>query len=127
MSKLAIKTSCHKCTKRRASGGQGLLEFAVVMSLFTVLVLGIIELGHAFYAYVALSSAAREGARLAIVDPNDTLVIQDKVVSSAHLSSLQRSDVTILVPGSRELQVTGVPVTVTISYVYHPLINLVLP
>lgn len=43
--------------------GQGMLEFALAIPVFLLLVLGIIEFGRMFLMYTSLFAAAREGAR----------------------------------------------------------------
>ena len=43
--------------------GASAVEFALVLPILIVLVLGIIEFGHAFQVQGTLSAAAREGAR----------------------------------------------------------------
>ncbi len=48
--------------------GQALVEFAVVVPVFVLLMLGIFDLGRAVYAFHTLNNAARDGARHAIVD-----------------------------------------------------------
>jgi hypothetical protein len=48
--------------KREA--GQGLVEFAAIVSLFTFLLLGILEFGFVFDHALLLSYASREGARV---------------------------------------------------------------
>ena len=52
---------------RRGQNGQGAVEFALTMPLVFALILGVIELGVAFNAYVTVTNAAREGARAAAV------------------------------------------------------------
>jgi Flp pilus assembly protein TadG len=49
------------------SRGQGLVEFALVVPLFFLLLLGTVEFGRAVYTIEMLNNAAREGARYAIV------------------------------------------------------------
>lgn len=48
--------------------GQSLVEFALVLPVLLLLFMGILDFGRAVYAYNTLSNAAREGARVAIVD-----------------------------------------------------------
>jgi Flp pilus assembly protein TadG len=50
------------------SGGQTLVEFAIVIPLILLMVLGLVDLGRGVYAYNTLAQAARQGNRLAIVD-----------------------------------------------------------
>jgi Flp pilus assembly protein TadG len=48
--------------------GQSLVEFALLMPVLVLIIFGLFDLGRAVYAWTAVSNAAREGARLAIVD-----------------------------------------------------------
>jgi Flp pilus assembly protein TadG len=50
--------------------GAAAVEFAIVVSLFFLLVFGIIDFGMGFQQWNATSNAAREGARKAAVDPS---------------------------------------------------------
>lgn len=52
----------------REEGGATLVEFAILMPLLLVLILGIVELGWAFAQYQDVRHGAREGARLAAVN-----------------------------------------------------------
>lgn len=52
--------------------GQSLVEFALILPLFVLLVIGIFDIGRAFFAYIAISNAAREGARLYTFWPDKT-------------------------------------------------------
>ena len=45
--------------------GQGLVEFALVMPVFLLLVLGIVEFGRLMTAYSSVSTASRDAARYA--------------------------------------------------------------
>jgi Flp pilus assembly protein TadG len=58
----------------RRTRGQGLVEFALVFPIFIVLVMGIVDLGLSVFAYNSITNAAREGARLAIVNQDATKV-----------------------------------------------------
>lgn len=48
--------------------GQALVEFALVLPVLLLLMLALFDFGRAIYAFNTVSNAAREGARLAIVD-----------------------------------------------------------
>jgi hypothetical protein len=52
---------------RGASRGQALVETALILPLFLILVLGILDMSRAVWATTSLNSAAREAARFAIV------------------------------------------------------------
>ncbi|MGA1368503.1 MAG: TadE family protein [Blastocatellia bacterium] len=47
--------------------GQSMAEMSLVLPLFLLLVFGIVEIGRAFAARQALTSAAREGARILVL------------------------------------------------------------
>jgi hypothetical protein len=53
------------------NSGQSLVEFAMVLPILLLLMVGLIELGMLFYAQMAVSNAAWEGARAGatIIDP----------------------------------------------------------
>jgi hypothetical protein len=48
---------------RRRERGQSLVEFAILVPLFTMLLLGLLEFGFAFDHHLTLEYATREGAR----------------------------------------------------------------
>jgi Flp pilus assembly protein TadG len=54
--------------------GQTLAEFALAFPIFILLVLGLFDVGRAVFVYNAMTNAAREGARLAIVNQDKALV-----------------------------------------------------
>lgn len=60
----------------RRSRGQALVEFAFVIPLFLVLFIAVFDLGSAVFSYNSLTNAAREGARLAIVNQDSASVIK---------------------------------------------------
>lgn len=55
---------------RRRSRGQGLVEFALVVPVLILIFMGLFDAGRAVFAWNTLSNAAREGARVSIVDQN---------------------------------------------------------
>lgn len=54
-------------SRRPRSTGQALVEFSLVIPLFLSLLMGIFDFGRVVWASNSLASAAREGARFAIV------------------------------------------------------------
>jgi Flp pilus assembly protein TadG len=54
----------------RGHHGQSLVEFALVLPLLALLLLGSVDLTRAFYYYVALQNATRETARVLIDYPS---------------------------------------------------------
>jgi hypothetical protein len=54
--------------RHRGEGGQAITEFAMVLPLVAFLVVSVILLGKALWAYIDLTQAADEAARLVAVD-----------------------------------------------------------
>jgi Flp pilus assembly protein TadG len=52
----------------RGDDGQTLVELALILPIFLVVVVGVFDAGRAVYTNAALSQAAREGARLGAVE-----------------------------------------------------------
>ena len=50
------------------SRGQSLVEFAMVIPIIVLLVAVFVEIGRAVYAYNTIANAARQGARVAVVN-----------------------------------------------------------
>lgn len=59
--------------------GTYLVEFSVVIPVFTVFMLGIMEFGHAYMVINTITAAAKTGARLGGVDGVTTLQVRDRV------------------------------------------------
>jgi hypothetical protein len=55
---------------------QSLVEFAILLPVFILIVLGIFDLGRVIYTYSALHNAAREGARYGIIHHCDEAGIE---------------------------------------------------
>lgn len=55
----------------RREGGQALVELALMTPILLLLIAGIIEAGRAFYVYIQLANASREGARYGMLSPTD--------------------------------------------------------
>jgi Flp pilus assembly protein TadG len=68
--------------KRRRQQGQALAEFAIVIPIFLLILFGIFDVGRAVYAYSSVTNAAREGARLAIVN-QDTASVGNRAADQA--------------------------------------------
>jgi Flp pilus assembly protein TadG len=63
--------------------GQALVEFAMVLPVFVLLVAGMFDFGLGIYSDLTLVNAAREGARLGAIEPGDTAAIEAHVRAMA--------------------------------------------
>jgi hypothetical protein len=73
MKHLVTRRSAH--ARRHRSRGQGLVEFALVLPIFAVLVLSVLDVGRVVWALDDLGHAAREAARYASVHGANTLTV----------------------------------------------------
>jgi hypothetical protein len=79
--------------------GQGLVEFAIVFPIFLLVLFGLFDIGRAVFSYNEITNAAREGARLAIVnqDPgalDDRIASQTSGVGTSHCVYFLKADAT---------------------------------
>jgi Flp pilus assembly protein TadG len=77
------------------SRGQGLVEFALVVPLFLVLLFGMIEFGRAWMTKNILTGAAREAVRIYAVIPYDNVVAESRAVNILSSAGLDSSRWTI--------------------------------
>lgn len=66
-------------SKRERGRGQALVEFAIVLPVFFLVVAGMFDFGLGIYSDLTLVNAAREGARLGVIDPGNTSAIENRV------------------------------------------------
>lgn len=59
------KEPTRNAARNRSQRSQALVEFALVSPLFFLIIFGAIDISRLLYAYTAISSAARDGARTA--------------------------------------------------------------
>lgn len=111
----------------RSEEGAELVEFALVVPMLLLVVLGIAEFGFIFQRYEVLTNAAREGARMAVLPNYTTADVQARIsayvatagVPTAGLSLPVVADVTIPVGGGRPpVNAKSVTVTYTHNYMF---------
>lgn len=114
--------------------GQSLVEFALVLPIFLIIVFGIVDFGMGMRGWITLTNAAREGARVGAVyalpgtagtfgspatcttvAPEDTSSIAGRSCTSA--AGLPLADVAVGVDGAGGD--TGDPVRVKMTYDYN--------
>ncbi len=71
---MSIKGSRRSARHSDRGRGQALVEFALVVPLFLLLVAGMIDFGMGLSSSITVTNAAREGARLGIINPNATAI-----------------------------------------------------
>lgn len=82
----------------RANRGQAVIEFAFVLPLLLLLCFGITEFGRAWMTMNILTSAAREGVRLAAVTAPNTSAVQQRVRDVCAAAGVQPTTITVVPP-----------------------------
>jgi len=113
--------------------GATAVEMAAVISVFVVLLFGILEYCLVLYSFNVVENAAREGARYGVVNVNDTTMVADtKTVVQSFMGGLDskmgsytcnvyKSDSTGVNIGSATATEFGEYVCVEVSVVYVPM------
>lgn len=66
---------------RETETGQALVEFTMILPLFVLLFMSMVEFGRAFHTWLLITNAAREGARIAAVQ-SDLSMVQNRIYDS---------------------------------------------
>lgn len=119
-------------TPRRGERGAALLEAAVTIPIILLVSVGIFEFGRAYQTQQVLTNAAREGARLAVLEGPTDADVRTRVnayLTGGGLTSLSDSNIQVnrLVPlnGATASQIT---ITYPFQFmVLNPVVRLVAP
>lgn len=103
-------------TARRARSRRGAaaVEFAVVAPVFFLVVLGIIEFGRMVMAQQVITNAAREGARVAVLDSATAARVTTRVTDYLAAAGVSGATVTVT-PNPPTSAGFGQPVSVRID------------
>jgi Flp pilus assembly protein TadG len=103
--------------------GQALVEFALALPLLVLILVGVLDLGRAFYALIAVHNAAREGARYAShYYPENTSVIVQIARAEASDVGIPGEDLTVVSESCGDSCVR-----VNVSYDFKPVLTFFLP
>lgn len=96
--------------------GQSLVELALALPLLLLIMVGLLDVGRIFYAYITITNAAREAARYAATSPIEDTPIKQAAVDEAASSgfTISTSQVSVSKTGIGP----GDSVTVTINVTY---------
>jgi len=88
------------------------VEFAIIVPLFFMMVFGMIEFGRMVMVHQLLAGAAREGARQAIVNGATASEVEQTVRAFLTATSIDGETAAVSVTPNPASATTGVPVTV---------------
>jgi hypothetical protein len=91
----AIAPSATGSSPQPEQRGQALVEFALILPVFFLIVAGMFDFGLGIYSDLTLVNAAREGARLGAIDPGNTTAIETRVRAMSNNLDASKLKVTI--------------------------------
>lgn len=103
--------------REKKEDGQAMVEFALILPIFLLILCGIIDFGWMFYNQLSLNNACREGARYAVVNTADGADMQ-KIITHIENSSknvFDKDGVEIDIAYSAPGEPTSGDVTVTLK------------
>jgi Flp pilus assembly protein TadG len=98
-----------------SQSGQELVEFALVLPLLLLVVFGVLDLGRVFHSAITITNAAREGARYAMLHPDDVVGTENVTLNEAQNSGIDLSTSVINVTCLGDCS-SGTPIRVTVQY-----------
>ena len=108
--------------RRFSAKGQGLVEFALILGFLLLLAFGVMDFARVFHAIVAVSSAAREGARYVTRHTNDLDGGRDAASNEAQAAGIiidvAQISATCTDANNNEYCDGGYPVVVTVNYTF---------
>ena len=113
---------------RRRERGQSLLEFALMLPVLLIILMGLLDLGRLYFVMVTLEDLAGEGATYAAIHPADLDGIRARAADGSRgMIAVDPSMVSVEYPPTVQ---PGSPITVTVTYsftVLTPLVNGMVP
>ncbi len=102
-----VRASGRSRVRARRQEGQSLVEFALVVTPMLLILLGIVQFGFIFNAYVTLTNATREAAR------EGSIYVYDRTLTKAQNDAARNARIRTTMLGSMNLLRTSSPNFVT--------------
>lgn len=114
---------------KRDDAGQGLVEFALTLPILLLLLIGTVDVGRGFQAYVSLGSAAREAAREAAVHGADSPTPWGPTANDANvvtavrgrIAGIRTEDVAVTSSWPSGSNAAGQEAVVNATYTFRPI------
>ena len=121
----------------RFQRGQELIEFALTFPLFLLFIYGIVEMGRFFHVMIAISNAAREGARYGMAyginrGVGNVYTLDENVVDSAAVKEAGNFDLKLT---ASQVAASCIPSTcvpggrlrIVVNYTFRPMTDMIFP
>ncbi|WP_035787822.1 TadE/TadG family type IV pilus assembly protein [Clostridium ljungdahlii] len=96
--------------------GQALVEFAIILPILLLIVMGIVQFGMVINSYITIENASREGARAGIIGSTDQ-EIQYLIVTTS--PNLDPKNLTVTITPSESSRRSGDSLIVKVTYKYN--------
>nr|MBC7243923.1 pilus assembly protein [Chloroflexota bacterium] len=94
----AEAVTTNRTTKRQRERGESLVELALVLPVLLLILISILDLGRAVYAYHVVANCAREGARFGATAEINPTAVADVVRNTAVGLDTSQLSVTVTYP-----------------------------
>jgi Flp pilus assembly protein TadG len=102
-----------QCRKKR--GGAAMVELAIILPVFILLVLGLIEASRLGMVAQILTTAAREGCRIAVIDGNTNTDVTNSVNQLLSTSKITGATQTLSPTNCTTVHSSDNPNTITVT------------
>jgi Flp pilus assembly protein TadG len=105
----------------RRERGQTLVEFALVLPIILILLIGVVEFGIAWENDIEVTDAAREGSRAAVIqriNGQTAMVTSGTAAARSSASDLNQSKLTVSVTSGDGSWNQGDPIVTQVTYPY---------
>jgi Flp pilus assembly protein TadG len=142
MMKISIRVSGWNKSASQPHAGQSMVEFALLLPLIVLLLVGVFDLGRAFFSYIAITNAAREGTRVVTFWPGKATVADVNTAINTEIGASPMVDVgkitlrviecgnpSAIVTTNTQLQscTSEFPIRVTLTYRFEPILSFFFP
>ena len=120
--------------RRRRAPGQSMVEFALTVTIILFVIMGILEISRLVFTVNEMSNAAREGSHYAALHPDlstpTSITLTQQVRSSLFIVDAATITPTFTCPSCQTcppntcFTAIGQPLTVTVQYIWNPLVRL---
>lgn len=124
-------TPTRRFPKHQSKPGQGLVEFALLLPILILLLVGVFDLGRAFHALITMNNAGREAARFGTLHRLDVAGMRAAAIQEAQNSGIviNSGNIALTCPDAGTIAPCARDTTmmVQITYQYQPIMSFFFP
>ena len=102
--------------------GQSMVELALSFMVLLIFLAGVIDLGRALFAFMAIRDAAQEGASYGSINPTSATLITQRVRGSSNFPVDLNDPNVVVTPTVTGAACSGGTITVSVVYNNFPLV-----